>query len=119
MMRRKARGHRVVGDVAQANGSGVIDEQAQHTLALGQMSDLPNGFVIKAFVDELDHSLGLVVHAEGSVPCVDETGGHVHDRAQGFFEFQAGADGQHRLDETVEAIASFDDLFDAILYLDQ
>ena len=77
----------------------------------------PDGFVVEALVDEPDHSLGLVVHSKRSVPGVDEMGGHVHDGAQGVFEVQSGADGQHRLDETVKPVTGFDDLFDPILYL--
>ena len=61
-------------------------------------------------------SWSCAAHAQRSVTGVDQFDGGVHDRPQGLVEFEARGDHQHGLDQTVEPVATLDDLLDAVLH---
>ncbi len=98
-------------------GLRVVDQHAEHAAPLGQMADLLAHLFVDAFVDELDQFVVVPAHAQRPVPGVDELDRGVHDRSQGFVEFEPGRDDQHGLDQTVQPVAAFDDLLDAVLDL--
>ena len=80
------------------------------------MTDAPDGFVVDALVDELQHTVVPVVHFQGAVTGIDQIGRRVHDRTQGGVQLQPGRDHQHRLHQPIEAIAALDDELDTVLH---
>ena len=107
----------MVGDVVEPNGFGVVDQDTEHAAALGEMPDLLAHLLVDALVDEFDEFVVVAAHAQRSVMGVDQLDSGVHDRAEGFVEFESGGDHQHGVEQSVQPVAALDDLLDAVLDL--
>lgn len=109
-----------MGDVVQPDRLRFIDQVAEDAAARRQRSDQFVGFGVDALVDELDEFVVVPAHAQRAVAGVHQVDSRVHDRLQRDVEFQPprGND-EHGFDQTVEPIAPFDDLLDAVLDLNE
>ena len=96
-------------------GLGSSIKHAEHATPLWQVADLLPHRLVDALVDELDQFVVVAANTQCAVLRIDELDGSVHDGAQGLVEFQPGGDDQHRVEQPVESITSFDDLLDAVL----
>src|SRR6476659_9057149 len=56
-------------------------------------------------------------HTQRPVPRVDELDRGVHDRSQGFVQFEPTGHDEHGFNQTVESVATLHDLLDAVLDL--
>ena len=98
-------------------GLGSIDQDTEHAAALGEMPDLLAHLLVDALVDEFDQFVVVAAHAHRSVTGVDQFDGGVHDRAESLVEFESGSDHQHRVEQAVQPVATFDNLLDTVLDL--
>ena len=100
-------------DVVQPNGFGLVDEQAEHAVALGQRPDLRR--VASSMPRRRTRRVRASVAADPqrAVAGVDQLDRGVHDRAQRGVQVQPGCHRQHRVDQAVDAVTAFDDLLDA------
>ncbi|WP_257226033.1 hypothetical protein [Rhodococcus opacus] len=81
----------------------MVDEQAEKAMPGRQLPVQKPGVLVDARVDEFLQSVSAVVeHAEGSVSAVDQSDGGVDDPPLGRSEVEAGRDGEHRLEQSVE-----------------
>jgi hypothetical protein len=75
----------VLGDVVQPQRFGVVDQPAQHALALRQVADGADRGVVHAGVQEPDQP-AVPDHTECRVPRVDQLAGGVDDVQQQLFK---------------------------------
>ena len=119
MVRRESHRCGVLGDVVQPNGLGVVYQHAEDAQALGQVADRLPHCLVDSLVDELDKLMIVAADAQGAILRVNQLDGGVHDGAKRLIELQPRRDHQHGVKESVEPIATFDDLLDAVLNFSQ
>ena len=73
------------------------------------MPDLLAHLLVDAFVDEFHQFIFVPAHAQRPVAGVDEVDRGVHDRAEGFVQFEPGGHDQHGFNQTVESVAALHD----------
>ena len=95
----------VVAHVAQTDGTGVIDECAQESLAFGQVSDHLDGVRVHADVDELLQATSVGPDdAQCAVGGVDQLAGRLDDASQDGAQAQVSDDGPVGAQESSEPV---------------
>lgn len=104
VMRWKAVRLRVLGQLRQPEGFRVADQLAQQPVSHGQLAYRRPPLVAHTHRYELREPVLLADHTERPVLGVHEDGGLLDDAAQHLRELQLAADGQNRLQETVDPV---------------
>ena len=94
-------------DARQSDRARFADEEAEHAVALGLVTDPGSGLVGDTDRHELDQVVTVGRDdPEGAVPGVGEPARPFHDRSQHGGEVEPGPDGEHDLEQHPQAICS-------------
>ena len=85
----------------------------------GRCPILLTSLLIDALIDELGELVALPAQPQRPVLGVHELDRGMDDRVQCRVEFESRRHHQHGIDQTVEPVPAFDDLFDPDLHLGQ
>jgi hypothetical protein len=117
MMLGKADRADVVADVAQPDGSGIVDQGAEEPLALGQVADLLHGARLHADVDErLQPGPVGPDHPDGAVRRVDQLARRLDDAPEDSVEREVADDGAVGAEQPAEPVLG---ALDVVRALDQ
>jgi len=82
----KAGGALVVGDVVKTDGTGIVDQSAEQTMALGQVSDQFDLFRRHTHVNELFKTTTGRDYAKGPVLSTNQIDRDLHDPSKNYGE---------------------------------
>ena len=102
---REAHGPGVVVNVAQTDGSGIVDQRSEESLALGQVPDGRDHVVVHADVDELLEATAVGGDdAQGAVRRVHEPAGGLDDPPQHRAQREVADDGEIRAQQPAQPV---------------
>ncbi len=97
----------MIGQVVQSQGMGLADQQPEHPVPPGKVTDRRPAGRGKALGHELDQVLPVRPHdSHRPVPGIDELTGRVHDPRQHLREIQAGGHRHHRVEKRPKTMVS-------------